>query len=80
VPLLNKMDQEIASAINRALIHQQVQAPIRIMNAWRNAKGVITAITHQNAIAEMALRYCEIITTAGRPVDKGVVDVEENKR
>jgi hypothetical protein len=53
--LSNKMDQEIGLAINRALFHQKAPAHIRIMNAQRNAKGVITAITHPNATAEMAL-------------------------
>jgi hypothetical protein len=79
VPLSNKMDQEIASAINRALFHQKAPAHIRIMNANRNAKGAITAITHPNARAEMALQYRDIIVTAARTVDKGVMDVEENE-
>ena len=76
MPLPNKMDQEIASAINGALFHQVAPAHIRIMNARRNAKGAITAITHENATAEMALRYHDIIISAVRTVDKGVVDVE----
>jgi hypothetical protein len=50
------MDQEIASAIHRALFHQQVLARIRIMNARRNAKGAMMAITHQDVAAEMAMR------------------------
>ena len=50
------MDQEIASAINRALFHLPAPAHIRIMKARRNAKGAFMAITHQNATAEMALR------------------------
>jgi len=79
VPLPNKMDQEIASAINRALFHQQAPAHIRIMNARRNAKGAITAITHQNATAEMAMQFRDIIITAARTVDRGVVDVQENE-
>jgi len=79
VPLPNKMDQEIESAINRALFHQQAPAHIRIINARRNAKGTITAFTHQNATAEMALQYGDIIITAVRTVDRGVVDVEENE-
>jgi hypothetical protein len=79
VPPPNKMDKEIASAINRALFHQKAPAHIRIMNARSNAKGAITAITHQNATAEMALRYSNIIITAARTIDKGVVDVEENE-
>jgi len=79
VPHSNNMDQEIASAISRALFHQKAPAHIRIMNAERNAKGAITAITHPNATAEMALQYRDIIITAARTVDKGVVDVEENE-
>jgi hypothetical protein len=57
VPLSNKMDQEIASAINRALIYEKAPAHVRIMNAKRNAKGAITAITHPNATAEVDLQY-----------------------
>ena len=79
VPLSNKMDQEIASAINRALFHQKAPAHIRIMNAKRNANGTITAITHPNATAEMALQYRDIIITAAGMVDNGVVDVKENE-
>jgi len=48
------------------------------MNAKRNAKGAITAITHPNAKAEMALQYRDIIITAARMVDHGVLDVQEN--
>ena len=73
------MDQEIASAINRAHFHQKAPAHIRIMNAKWNAKGTITAITHPNATAEMALQYREIIITAATTVNKEVVDVKENE-
>jgi hypothetical protein len=79
VPLSNKMDQEIASAINSALFHQKALAHMRIMNTKRNAKGAITVITHLNATAEMALQYRDIIITVARTVDKGVVDIQENK-
>jgi len=79
VPLPNKMDQEIASAINRALFHQQAPANIRIMNARRNAKGAITAITHQNATAERAMQFRDIIMTEVRTVDRGVMDIKENE-
>jgi len=74
------MVQEIASVINRALFHQQAPAHIRIMNARRNAKGAITGITHQNATAEMALQYRDIIITAARTVDTGVVDIVVKRR
>jgi len=79
VPLPNRMDQEIASAINRARSHQQAPAHIRIMKARRNAKGVIMAITHQKTTAVMVMRYREIIITAARTVDKLVMDVKENE-
>jgi len=79
VPLLNKMDQEIASAINRALFHQKAPAHVTIMNAKRNTMGAITAMTHPNATAEMALQYRDIIISAVRTLNKGVVDVEENE-
>jgi cbb3-type cytochrome oxidase subunit 3 len=49
------MDQEIASAINTAFFHLQALAHIWSMYARRNAKGAITAITHQNATAAIAL-------------------------
>jgi hypothetical protein len=73
------MDQEIASVINRALFHQKAQAHMRIMNAKWNCKGAITASTHPNATAGMALQYHIIIITALRTVEKGVMDFEENK-
>jgi hypothetical protein len=79
ITLPNKMDQEITSVIHRVLFHQKAPAHIRIMNTTRNAKGAITAITHPNATAEMALTYHDIIRTAARTVDKGVVDVEHNE-
>jgi len=79
VPLSNKMDQDIPSAINRALFDQKAPAHVRIMNAKRNAKGAIIAITLPNATAEVAMRYRYIIITGARTVDSGVVEVEENK-
>jgi len=79
LPLSNTMDLEIASAINRAHFHQKAPAHIGLMNAKRNAKGAITAITHPNAAAEMALQYRELIITAAGTIDKVVVEVEDNE-
>jgi hypothetical protein len=79
IPLSNKMDQDITTAINKALFHQKAPAHIRIINAKRNAKGAISAITHPNVTAEIAMRYRDIIMTAARTVDRGVVDVEANE-
>jgi len=79
VPLHNKMDQEIVTAINRALFHQPAPAHISIFNASMNAKGAITAITHQITIAAVPPQYRDIFITAARTVDKGVVDVKGNE-
>jgi len=79
IPLSNTMDQEITSAINGALFHQEAPAYIRIMNAKRNANGAINAIMHPNATAEMARQNRDVIITAARTADTGVVDVEENE-
>lgn len=79
MPIRNKTDQEVAGAINRAIFHRQALAYLRVMNARRNAKGALTAITNQNVQSEMAMRYRAMIITAARTVHKDLVDVEENK-
>lgn len=73
------MNQEIGSAINRGLFDQKALAHIRIMYTERNANGTITAITHQHAMAAMALVYSEVISNTGRMVVKGVIEIEENE-
>jgi len=75
----NKMDQGIASAINRALFHQKAPAHVQIVNAKRNARVTITAVTDQNVTAAMALMYYDVIIRAAHTVDKAVIDVEENE-
>jgi hypothetical protein len=79
IPLLRKMDEEIASALNRALFQQQPPAQVRIINARWNAKGRITADMHQNATAEIALLYRDIIIMAARSVDNRIIDIEGNE-
>jgi hypothetical protein len=79
VPLPDKMDQEIESAINRADFHQKAPSHIRIMNAKRNPQGAITAITHKNATAAMVLTYSIIIINVAHTVNKGVINVDENE-
>jgi len=79
IPLPNKLDQEIASAINRGLFHRKAPAHIWIMNAKTNVNGAITAITHQNTPAAMALTYRKDIINAAHTVNKGVINVEENE-
>ena len=57
MPLHNKIEQEIVTAISRVLFNAPTPAHNRIMNASRTAKGAITAITLQNGIQEMAMRF-----------------------
>jgi hypothetical protein len=71
IPLPQMMDEEIASAVN--------SAHVPIINVRMNAKGTITAITHQNITAEMALLYGDNIFKIARTVDKGIINVEGNK-
>jgi len=49
------------------------------MNARRNARGTIPAITHKNITAEMGLLYRDIIIKGARSVDKDIIDVEEKQ-
>jgi len=79
IPRPNMMDEEIVSAVNRALFQQQPPAHVQIMNARRNARGTIPAITHQNATAEMALLSRVIIIKTARTFGKGIIDVEGNE-
>jgi hypothetical protein len=51
------MDEEIPSAVDRALLQKKALAHVSIMNARRKAKGTINTTTHQNATPEMALLY-----------------------
>jgi len=79
IPLRNKMDQEIVSAINRELFHPKALAHIWIVNAKRNARGRNTAITQQKAMPAMALICRDVIIIAARTVGSGIIDIEENK-
>jgi hypothetical protein len=79
IPRPRKMDEEIASAVNRALCQQQDTAHVQIMNAGTNAKRTITAIPYQIATAVMALLYRDIISKAARSVDNWMIDVERNE-
>jgi hypothetical protein len=72
------MDEEIELAINRALFLQQALAHIKIMKTRRNVEDTIMAFTNYYPTAEMTVLYCDIIITAMRTEDEGVVDVEQN--
>jgi hypothetical protein len=79
IPLPRKMDEDITSAVNRALFRYQAPAHVWNMNLRRNTKGKIASITHQNAKAEIAFLYRDNIIKASRSVDKGIIDLEGNE-
>jgi len=56
VPHCHIIDQEIVSAIISAFFHQKAPANSRIKHPTRYAKSAITAITHANATARIALQ------------------------
>jgi len=78
IPLPRKMDNQIASAVDRALFQQQAPAYDQIVNTRRNAQCTMTAITHQNVTSEIALLNQDIINKVDRSVNKGIIDVEGN--
>jgi len=79
MPLPNKTDEQIASAVNSVLFQQQTPAHFQIRNAKRNTRDTITAIGQQKATAEIPLRYRDVINNTTRSVNKGVIDVEGNE-
>jgi len=60
-------------------MQQQTLTHVQIMNSRRNAKGTISAVTHQKATAEMSLLYRDIIFKTASSVDMGIIDVEGNE-
>jgi len=79
IPRFNEMDEEIVSAVNRALLQQQTRVHVWIMKAKMNDRGAITAIMQQNPTGQMVLLYEDIIVKAARSVENGFIDVEGNE-
>jgi hypothetical protein len=44
-----------------------------------NIRGSITALPRENASADMLIVFREIIVTAARKVDQGIIDIEKNE-
>jgi len=77
-PLPNRMDQGIASVINRVRFYLKAPASMLILNAKRTAKGAITVMVDPNAMAAKLSVNHNVIIHAACTVNKGVIDVEEN--
>jgi hypothetical protein len=78
-PLPNNMEQEIVSAINRVLSPLTAPAHIQMINMNGNMKGTIMVITHQHAMAAMALVYSYVFINAAHRVYNGVINIAENE-
>ena len=71
--------EDIHSAVNRALHREKVPHFVRIQEIRRNGKFTVTGVTTPTASARMLMSYKDIVVTAARTVDIGVVDVEVNE-
>jgi hypothetical protein len=78
-PILNKLDQEIVSGINRALSHQQAPAHIKLIPARRKGKSTITAITHQNRTEQMDIQCQDNNMTGVGNLEERLLDVQEHE-
>lgn len=65
--------------INRILFKQKRLPYIQMMNEKSSGKGSIMAITHPNAMVAIPLVCHDVIITTACTVNKGVINVEENK-
>jgi hypothetical protein len=79
VQFSRKKDAEIVSEVNRALWARQVPAHIRMIRMLTNMRGSIKALARENTSADMLIAFREIIVTAARKVDQGIIDIEKNE-
>jgi len=79
LPLSPKKDLDISSEVNRALFEAKVPHFVRIQGVTKNTRGCWSTITTQGAMAEMLIRYREIVIKAAKKVDAGIVDIKTNE-
>jgi len=79
LPLSHKKDLDILSEVNRALSEANVPHFVRIQGVTKNTRGCLSTITTPGAMAEMLIRYREIVINAARKVDSGIVDIETHE-
>jgi len=77
--LSQKKDLDISSEVNRALFEAKVTHFVRIQEVTKNTGGCLSTITTPAAMAEMLIRYREIVIKAARKVDTEIVDIETNE-
>jgi len=65
--------------VNRAHFEAKVPHFIRIQGVTKNTRRCLSTITTPGAMAEMLVRYREIVIKAARKVDAGFVDIETNE-
>jgi len=79
LPRSPKKDLDISSEVNRAIFEAKVPHFIRIQGVTRNTRGCLSTITTPGVMAEMLIRYREIVIKVARKVDAGIVDIETNE-
>ena len=70
---------DISSEVNRALFEVKVPHCVRIQGVIKNTQGCLSTITTPQAMAEMLIRYREIVIKAAMKVGAGIVDIETNE-
>jgi len=79
LPVFQKKDLDISSEVNRAHFEAKVPYSVRIQGVTKNSRGCLSTIKTLEAMAKKLIRYREIVITAARKVDAGIVDIETNE-
>jgi len=76
---LKKEDDDILSAINRALHAAKVPSFIRFKEVRRNAHGTVTAVTTDTCTAIMMLEHRNTVIRAAKSVDSVTIGLDTNE-
>jgi hypothetical protein len=77
--LSQKKDLDISSEVNRVLFEAKVPHFVCIKGVTKNIYGCLSTIMTPGAIADILIKYSEIVVKAARKVDAGIVDIVTNK-
>jgi hypothetical protein len=79
LPISQKQDVEIVSAVNRALHASRVPHHIIMRKITTHVRGTITALATPQASADMLVAWREVVVTATRSIDQGIINLEKNE-
>jgi len=77
--LSQKKDLDISSQVNRALFEAKVPHVVHFQAVTKQTRGCLSTITIPGAATNMLIRYMEIVITAARKGDAGIVDIKTNE-